>query len=539
MARWPQSTEFVRKSAFGKRFQLHSVISAPTPMSRSTFNAVTSLSAHFTSALLLASTVVPGCIIRTQADVDAHAGREVLEEAEEEVGPAPAVLKEAQEEQAAPDLDAILVGPKVPVRVTVDPSARHQTLEGFGASVGWYHEQMVGDTDPNLYQILFPELGLDILRLRNRFEREGPEDPNLQHEVEIVRRATKALGHPPKILMSSWSPPASLKASGKEKCAGEETCTLKKEKGQFVYAKFADWWRRSIQHYRKLGVSPDFISMQNEPDFIPPFWEGCKFDPKETEQYPGYAKQLAVLNGELKKLKDPPKILAPETLGIHYGKIQAYTAEIDQDMIYGVAHHIYERGSDEVWDWRDPGPDSFNDEMRDAAAVTDKPIFQTEFNTDEDKQIDGGVETAWLIHNSLVHEGVAAWLYWELIWPDRRGLVTMKGKEPFRRDQYYSMRHYSGFTDPGYVRVGAETNQAEMLATAFVAPDASRLTLVLINTSPETAELELVLDAFAHTNKQIYRTIYRPGHSRQWETLDVAAPVVMPQNSQVTVVLEP
>ncbi len=505
-------------------------------MSRPNFAAeIAPTSLHASTCLVVSVLLLQGCIIRTQADADARSGgTEVLEEAEVEQGPAVETLEEAEVEEVDP-----LAGLSVPVRVSVDLAARHQVLEGFGASVGWYHELIVGNTDPTLYDVLFPELGLDILRLRNRFERQGPEDPDLRHEVEIVERASEALGRRPKILMSSWSPPASLKASGKEKCAGEEACTLKKTDGKFVYAEFADWWRRSVEHYAELGVAPDFVSMQNEPDFIPPFWEGCKFTAEETEEFPGYATALAQVHGALKKVKSPPKLLAPETLGIHYGKIQAYTAELDQKLIYGVAHHIYERGSDSVWDWRDPGPDSFIDEMRDAAAVTEKPIFQTEFNTDEDKDIDGGLETAWLIHNSLVHEGVAAWLYWELIWPDSKGLVSMKGKEPFRRDQYFSMRHYSRFTDPGYVRVGAESNQEEMKVSAFIAPDSSRLTVVLINVSPELAQVELDPGKFTHPMKQAFRTIYRPGKSRQWESLNVAEPILIPQNSQVTLVLEP
>jgi O-glycosyl hydrolase len=84
-------------------------------------------------------------------------------------------------------------------------------------------------------------------------------------------------------MLTSWSPPASLKASGKEKCHGNLDCTLKKKKnGKFVYEEFADWWLESLKHYQEKGLTPYYISMQNEPSFIPPDWEGCKFEPKET-----------------------------------------------------------------------------------------------------------------------------------------------------------------------------------------------------------------------------------------------------------------
>jgi glucuronoarabinoxylan endo-1,4-beta-xylanase len=471
---------------------------------------------------------LPTCIVRTQADIDARAEASKLAQAQAEA--------EAAEE--VPEIDGER-GPAVAVRATVDVTQRFQTLEGFGASVAWYQDRIVGETPEGVYELLFTELGLDILRFRNRFERSDPDDAKLEHEVEIYKRATEALGHPPKLLMSSWSPPASLKASGKEKCGGEPECTLKKEDGKFVYDKFADWWRRSLEHYAELGLKPDFVSFQNEPDFIPPSWEGCKFVPVETEEYPSYGKQLEVLAASFKTLEHQPKLLGPEVLGIHYQRVQNYMANLDPSLLYGVAHHIYERGSDDVWDWRDPGPDSFNDELHAVAQLTNKPLFQTEFNTDEDRGKDGGFETAWLMHNSLVVEGAAGWLYWELYWTGLKGLAGMIGREPKPRDHYYSMRHYSRFTDPGYVRVGAETNQEEMLSSAYLAPDGSRLVVVLLNSAPEHVDIAVAAEGFAHTKSQAFRTIYRPGASKRWQQLDASAgPLRMPERSVVTLVLE-
>ena len=203
---------------------------------------------------------------------------------------------------------------------------------------------------------------------------------------------------------------------------------------------------------------PDWVSIQNEPDFIPPDWEGCKFEPSETAQYPGYDKALAAVHAALQKLNPPPKMLGPEVLGIHYNKVQNYLRPMNQDLVVGVSHHLYEQGSDGVWDWRDPGPDSYVDEMLGVAEATRKPLFQTEFQTDEDKGIDGGFETAWLIHHTMAAEGAVAFVYWDLIWEGTAGLVGMRGKTPKPRDQYYSMRHFARFTDPGYIRVGANSD---------------------------------------------------------------------------------
>src|SRR5215475_9172790 len=68
---------------------------------------------------------------------------------------------------------------RAPVAVTVRvlPAERHQTLAGFGASLAWHLEKVVGRYTPaGIYDVLFPQLGLDILRLRNRYQRHKPDD---------------------------------------------------------------------------------------------------------------------------------------------------------------------------------------------------------------------------------------------------------------------------------------------------------------------------------------------------------------------------
>src|SRR5450432_531252 len=49
--------------------------------------------------------------------------------------------------------------PPFAATVTIVPGERHQTLEGFGASVAWHQDKIVGDKAPDIYKILFPELG--------------------------------------------------------------------------------------------------------------------------------------------------------------------------------------------------------------------------------------------------------------------------------------------------------------------------------------------------------------------------------------------
>jgi glucuronoarabinoxylan endo-1,4-beta-xylanase len=425
--------------------------------------------------------------------------------------------------------------------VSVGLDSRFQTLDGFGAAVAWYEDRIIGETPKGVYDLLFPELGLDIVRFRNRDNRKDNSDNHPEQEAEILKRANQALGRPLKVLMSAWSPPAALKASQVEKCHNNKDCTLAKENGQFAYQKYADFWFTSLQHYAKLGVVPDYVSIQNEPDFIPPDWEGCKFEPSETAQYPGYNKALVAVHAALQKLSPPPKMLGPEVLGIHYNKVQNYLRVMNQDLIFGVAHHLYELGNDGVWDWRSPGPDSFLDEMQGVAAATRKPLYQTEFQTDDDKGIDGGFETAWLVHHTMAVEGAVSFIYWDLVWEGAHGLVSMRGKTPKPRDQYYSMRHFARFTDPGYIRVAANSDAKDVLASAYLSPDEHRVTVVLLNTAKNSMNVRVNAASHAATKFSAFRTVYRPGHSKQWEELKgltADSAIDMPARSVVTLVLD-
>ena len=427
-----------------------------------------------------------------------------------------------------------------PATVVVALTEHHQTLEGFGASVAFYIDRALGDPSPEFYRLLFPDLGVDILRFRNRYGRSDPEDGDLRQEVEILQRATEALGHPPRIMLSSWSPPASLKANGTERCHGNADCTLKKENGQFVYEQFARYWGDSLAHYASLGIVPEFITIQNEPDFIPPYWEGCKFEASESEKYPSLGRALSAVHARIATTEVRPKILAPEVIGVHWGTVRKYLQGMAPDSFDAVAHHLYEKGDDGIWDWRNPGPESFVAPMKEVAdAARGRAIFQTEFQTDEDGGIEGGFETAWLIHNSLVEEGAAAFLYWNLLWKFPGGLVSVDGSRHKVRDQYYSLKHYARFTDPGYVRIGARASSADLRVSAFLAPAGDRVTVVVLNTGPQAIEARVQAPGFSASGVSAYRTVYRPGESETWKELGSSGGdmvISLPARSVATVV---
>ncbi|HEU4580724.1 MAG TPA: hypothetical protein VFS67_20845 [Polyangiaceae bacterium] len=389
--------------------------------------------------------------------------------------------------------------------LTVDLGQRFQVLEGFGASVAWYGDWLT--THPRkreIYELVFRELGLDILRLRNSYREVGGDfDPVA---AELVSEATASLGHAPRVLLTSWSPPARLKANGDTECRGQSTCTLKQENGSFSYSEFAEYWRQALHAYAGLGVNPTWISIQNEPDFIPPSWEGCRLDATEGA-YPSYQKALAAVRASLDRDQLRVGVLGPEVTGLKGDKVQSYAASLDLELLDGIASHLYGSQS-----WR--LPDSYLPEMREVATqMGGKPIFQTEFS------IPGGAgafETAWLIRNSLVELGASAYLHWDLVWTGEDGLVSIEDPKQFAswqtakgyriRDTYYSLKHFAAFTEPGDERVAAVSARPELAPVAFRSEDGRRLTVVTLNTGQQAYRLRIDIPNGSYRGAELYRT---------------------------------
>ncbi len=418
--------------------------------------------------------------------------------------------------------------------LTVDVGQRFQVLEGFGASVAWYGDWLTAHPRKReIYELMFRDLGLGILRLRSNYrDTDGDFDPVA---AELVAGATSSLGHPPRVLLTSWSPPARLKANGTTECSGEPSCTLKQENGSFLYADFAEYWRRSLHAYAGLGVTPTWISIQNEPDFIPPSWEGCRFDATEGI-YPSYQKALAAVRASLDRDQLRVGMLGPEVTGLQGNKLQSYAASLDLDLLDGIASHLYEGQS-----WR--LPNSYLPEMRGVATqMGAKPIFQTEFSVPGGQ---GAFETAWLIRNSLVELGASAYLHWDLIWTGYDGLIGIEDPRQIAawrsargyeiQDTYYSLKHFSAFTKPGDERVAAVSAEQSIEPVAFRSDDGRRLTVVALNTGQQTYRLRIDVPNVSVQGGDLYRTSAAE-HCQAIGSVVAGQSFTMPPRSIATVV---
>jgi len=394
--------------------------------------------------------------------------------------------------------------------VTVDTAARRQELVGFGATVAYGESEITRHAEREaLYSAMFSELGLDVLRLRNRH---GTGD-DLQESRELVAAAAANLGRVPTVLLTLWSPPSALKASGARYCDGNfDTCTLARTAdGEFDYAGFAAHWRASLEAYAAAGIQPDYIGLQNNPDWVPSdssLGEACRFLPAEgtatistggarvTVEYPGLAEAQAATLDALQGLPTLPRILAPETSD--HRSVGEYLDALDLDDVGALAHHLY--GSNPMA----PDVDGLG-EVGALASQLEKPIFQTEMVAD-------GLGTAVLIHHTVASEDASAYLF-QTLTSSAQGPAA----NPFApiglaadsftlREPYFAMRHYARHTDPGWARVEARSSADALLVTAWLSPEQDALTVVLVNAGDET--LQVRLDAPFNAPARVTRTVF-------------------------------
>ncbi len=369
-------------------------------------------------------------------------------------------------------------------QLTIQTQQTKQTVVGFGASLAYYESWL--NAHPNkqeIYEAIFGELSLDILRVRNAYD----YDPDMVGRVkEYMTAAESSLGHPIALFSTSWSPPGYLKNTGDRKNGGSLRYTLDGGSVKFDYAGFAHWWNGALDEYSANGIFPTYISIQNEPRWSASY-ESCLLYPQETingsDTIAGYNKALDAIYDTLTTRSNRPQILGPEPLGIDYNLVESYVNQLDLSKLDGMAHHLY-HGVDEN------NPYASSDFKKLGEFHPELPHFQTEFSRGD------WFSLAGLIYKSFWDEQVVAYLYWDLIW-NEGGLVQLD--HPWDHDQwidpakgytktkdFYAFKQYSAFIHPGWKMTNHSQTGANDATLTFVSPTGDSAACVIINRSATT-----------------------------------------------------
>ena len=111
-------------------------------------------------------------------------------------------------------------------KVTVNPAVTFQEMVGFGGALTWYCDRVTSSSKKEeLYNLMFNDLGMDILRLKNWYYPVNYPDNKSTAEMEVnwfkphfdatnvLFNVAKQKDPNIKILFSSWGPPSTLKSN--------------------------------------------------------------------------------------------------------------------------------------------------------------------------------------------------------------------------------------------------------------------------------------------------------------------------------------
>jgi glucuronoarabinoxylan endo-1,4-beta-xylanase len=392
------------------------------------------------------------------------------------------------------------------VQVNVDEE--YQTITGFGASLAFYEGWL--PAHPNraeIYDVIFKELSLDILRVRNAY---GYDNNMIGYVKQFASAAQNSLGHPIDIMVTSWGPPGYLKSNNDKSNGGTLKYTVNNGKVEFEYAGFAQWWDAALDNYNSNGIFPKYISIQNEPDWAA-FYESCLMRPAEvvnsTDTIAGYNKALDAVYDTVKQRENPPLFLGPECIGIGYNAVENYINPLDLSKLHGIAYHLYhgaESGTVE------DDPFTSTNYAKVSNFHPEVPHFQTEYSRE------GWFTVAGMIFQSLAQANVTAWLYWDLAW-ENGGLVNLHF--PWDRSRwtnsvgynrtkdFYVFKHYSAFIHPGWKRIGTSGNSELLKTAAFISSTGDSAAFVAINRSAtDSLKVKIQIPGFEMEEATTYST---------------------------------
>jgi glucosylceramidase len=369
--------------------------------------------------------------------------------------------------------------------VTLDPAALYQTIDGIGGSAADESalRAMAEPARTQVMDLVFGDLAPSVVRIKPRPALEPVNDdgdPAHVNAAGFVRPddhlwqldQISARGNP-KLLGALWTPPAWMKDSGEENGGGSLLPGMEVELAEFfsVY----------LSYLEGAGHPLDWLSIQNEPESAAP-WDSAVYDPDS------YAATAEVIAQRLAADGHATRLVAPDTAltafaGLYLtalGPMPTAMARFE-----AVAFHLYQYGYYEV--------DQVAGQLAKLAkkAPPGAPIWMTEFSNTTGigyGSWDEALNQAQLIHECFVN-GASMYVMWNLYRPGGPGealivIPTSPGGSAYTvTPKYWTLRQFTRYVRRGARRIGATSDDAKLLASAY--QDEGNTVAVLINTDSE------------------------------------------------------
>jgi len=370
--------------------------------------------------------------------------------------------------------------PQLPLVIVAEGLA-YQRIEGFGASMTdsaayLIRQRVPAERQQAVMEDLFdPEKGIGVSFLRNpmgasdlaRFHYSyhelppGTQDPALEkfsidHDrQDILPLLKQALRINPRIRMmgSPWSAPGWMKTSG-AMIGG----SLRRD----AYPAFALYFRKYLEAYAAEGVPVHYISVQNEPLYVP-------------KDYPGMlmtaAEQTEFLRDHLVPALDAARLSARILVYDHNWDRPDYPAEVLADRVLAASPRI----AGVAWHWYGGTPGAMTT-VHQLDPKRGQYVTEASGGTWIEDQVKADFEA--IIHS--MRNWCRAFVKWGLALNENRGPnaggcktctglieVNEQTGEVRQTIDYYTLGHFSKFLTPGAVRVYS-TNAPGIITAAFV-----------------------------------------------------------------------
>lgn len=409
--------------------------------------------------------------------------------------------------------------------IFVDELKRYQTIEGFGASFtdssAWLMNQVIPASSlPAVMNSLFSHSsGIGISFVRNPMGASdlsrsiysyddmlaGATDPGLgsfsiahdQADIIPLLRQAKQINPQLKVMANPWSPPGWMKTSG-SMIAGSLLPA--------AYGPLADYFVRYLQAYSAAGVPVDYISLQNEPLYVPTAYPGMSMPASD---------QLVLLRDHVLPALAASQLSAKVLIYDHNWDQTVYPQSILSDssltaspQIGGIAWHWYAGtpGAMSLLHNQFPNRKNFVTEASGGTWITDE--VKTDFET---------------ITQSM-RNWSSSYVKWGLALDEKRGpfipggcgdctsLITVNqssGAVSYNVD-YYTLGHFSKFILPGAVRIYS-SNAPRIVTAAFVNPRGTEV-LVAYNDAASSQTFQVV----SHGRSFVYTLPALAGATFEW-----------------------
>jgi len=380
--------------------------------------------------------------------------------------------------------------------LVIDDLATHQVMEGFGASMTDSSAYLLAEVLPaanlpSVMRSLFDHAeGIGISFLRNPMgasdlsrtiysyddQPTGAADSSLaafsiDHDrADVLPLLVMAKGINPQIKMMAtpWSPPGWMKTSG-SMIGG----SLKAS----AYSALAGYFVKYLQAYAASGVPVDYISLQNEPLYVPTDYPGMSVSNTE---------QLNLLRNSVLPALQAANLTTKVLVYDHNWDQPAYPQSVLNDPAVAASPNV----GGTAWHWYGGSPGAMTT-IHNLHPGLNNYVTEASGGTWINNEVKQDFEM--IVHS--MRNWASAYVKWALALDQNRGphsggcgtctpLVTVDsqtGAVSYPVD-YYTLGHFSKFVLPGSAAVWS-SNAPGLISAAFVTPNRT-LVLVAYNDSP-------------------------------------------------------